>query len=222
MRVHHTDPIKNARQKMVDNQLKTSGIIDKNVLSAFERVPREYFIPINALPLAYSDSPIFCDITGRYLFAPHTLGNLLQHLSLKKNDKVLIIGGNYGYTATILFEIGCLVYIVESHPILVAKCREKLKKQHIMIQSNPLKEGMKEQSPYKAIIMELSLKSIPDNIIKQLEEKGKIATCIAANDEEPTRACIFEKTDSQLHEIFSIQANMPACPEFNKTAEFVF
>lgn len=222
MRVHRTDPIKNARQKMVLSQLKTAGVIDKTILKAFEKTPREYFIPITALSVAYSDSPIYCDIIGRYLFPPHILGIFLQHLSLAKNDKVLVIGGNYGYTATVLFEIGCTAYIVEPHPILIAKCREKLKKQNIAIESGPLKAGMKENSPYKAIIIELGLVSIPDNILKQLEEGGKIATCIVNSNDGASKACVFEKTNGTLHKIFSTETNMPMCPEFNETETFIF
>jgi len=222
MRVHRTDPIKNARQKMVFTQLKANGVTDKMLLNAFEKTPREYFIPITSLSLAYSDSPIYCDITGRYLFPPHILGIFLQHLSLKRNDKVLVVGGNYGYTATILFEIGCIAYIVEPHPILIAKCREKLKKQNIAIESGPLMAGMKENSPYKAIIIELGLISVPDSVVKQLEEGGKIAACIVDNDQGSTKACVFEKTGGMLHKIFSIETNMPMCPEFSETQAFIF
>lgn len=222
MRIHHIDPIKNARQTMVLTQLKINGVIDQVILNAFEKIPREYFIPITSLPLAYSDNPIYCDIAGRYIFSSQVLGSLLQHLSLIKNDKVLVVGGNYGYTAAILYEMGCTPHIVESHPILIAKCREKLKRQNIIIQSSPLMEGLKMHKPYKAIIIELGLKSIPNNIIKQLEEMGKIATCIINNQSNSAKACVFEKRDGKLHEIFSMEANMPMYSETDEPEEFVF
>ena len=222
MRVRRIDPIKNARSNMVSAQLKTNGVINKSILSVFENVSREYFVPVISLPMAYGDGPIYCDIPGRSLFAPQTIGIFLQHLNLSPKDKVLVVGGNYGYTATVLFELGCAVYIAESHPILVAKCREKLKKYSAVIQNTPLELGLEEHGPYKAIIVELGLSSIPDFIIHQLEENGKAAVCITAAKKDITKACVFEKKDNELHEIFTIEANMPLCSEFIEPESFTF
>lgn len=113
MRVHRVDPIQNARSNMVFAQLKTNGVIDKLILGTLERIPREHFVPVVVLSVAYGDSPVYCDIPGRYLFAPQTLGIFLQHLNLEADDKVLVVGGNYGYTATVLFEMGCKAYIID-------------------------------------------------------------------------------------------------------------
>ncbi len=222
MRVSRMDPIKDARSNMVFTQLKPNGVIDKQILNTFEKVSREHFVPVTALSLAYGDSPIYCDIPGRYLLAPQTLGIFFQHLNLLPHDKVLVIGGNYGYTATILFELGCVAYVVESHPILVAKCREKLKKYNAVIQSAPLKLGLAEHGPYKAIIVELGLASIPESVIDQLEENGRIAICLTAGETNAAKACVFEKKVNKLHEVFTIEANMPSCTEFIEPENFTF
>lgn len=222
MRVHRVDPIQNARRNMVLTQLKANGIIDKIILNAFEKIPREHFIPVTVLSAAYGDGPIYCDISGRYLFAPQVLGLFLQHLNLMPNDKILVIGGNYGYTATVLFEMGCIAYIVESHPILVSKCREKLKKYNATIHSGPLKTGLRENGPYKAIIVEIGLNSIPECIIDQLQDGGKIAICVTTGEEISAKACIFEKKAKKLHKVFTIDANMPTCTEFNELENFTF
>jgi protein-L-isoaspartate(D-aspartate) O-methyltransferase len=222
MRVHRVDPIQNARSNMVFAQLKTNGVIDKLILGTLERVPREHFVPVAVLSIAYGDSPVYCDIPGRYLFAPQTLGIFLQHLNLQADDKVLVVGGNYGYTATVLFEMGCKAYIIESHPILVAKCREKLKKYNAVIQSGPLKLGLSEHGLYKAIIIELGLNSIPEPIIDQLQECGRVAICINAGETASAKACVFEKKANMLQEVFTIEANMPPCTEFIEPEGFTF
>ena len=74
MRVHRVDPIQDARSNMVLAQLKTNGVFDKLILNTLEKISREYFVPVNSLSIAYGDSPVSCDIPGRYLFAPQTLG----------------------------------------------------------------------------------------------------------------------------------------------------
>ncbi len=222
MRVHRADPIKDARANMVFAQLKTNGVTDKTILNVLDKVPREHFVPVTSLPLAYGDAPVFCDIPGRYLFAPQTLGLLLQNLNLLPNDKVLVVGGNYGYTATVLLELGCKAYVVESHPILVSKCRDKLKKYHIEIHSGPLKAGFIQQSPYRSIIVELGLSSVPDSLVEQLGEKGRLAICLTASENDCARACVFEKTHDSLTEVFAVEANMPPCTEFIEPEHFVF
>ena len=215
MRVHRVDPIQDARSNMVLAQLKTNGVFDKLILNTLEKISREYFVPVNSLSIDYGDSPVSCDIPGRYLFAPQTLGILLQHLNLLPDDKVLVIGGNYGYTATVLYEIGCKAFVIESHPILVAKCREKLKKYNAVIESGPLKLGLSEHGPYKAIIVEIGLNKIPESVIKQLEENGRVAICLT------TRELVSAKANT-LHEVFTIEANMPPCTEFIEPEDFTF
>ena len=222
MRVHRVDPIQDARSNMVLAQLKTNGVFDKLILNTLEKISREYFVPVNSLSIAYGDSPVSCDIPGRYLFAPQTLGILLQHLNLLPDDKVLVIGGNYGYTATVLFEMGCKALVIESHPILVAKCRERLKKYNAVIESGPLKLGLSEHGPYKAIIVEIGLNTVPESVIKQLEEKGRVAICLTMGELDSAKACVFEKKANTLHEVFTIEANMPPCTEFIEPENFTF
>ena len=222
MRVHRTDPIQNARQNMVLAQLKANGVVDPVILNVFETVSREYFIPVTSLSIAYSDSPIYCDISGRYLFAPQILGLFLQHLNLAPNDKILVIGGNYGYTATILFEMKCKAYIVESHPVLVAKCREKLKKYNAVVHSGPLQDGLNKNGPYKAAIIEIGLSTIPECIIDQLQEGGRVSICLTSDKIDSAKACVFEKKSGNLIEVFTIDTNMPRCTEFSEPTRFKF
>lgn len=222
MRVHRVDPVQNARNNMVLTQLKAKGIIDKLILNTLNGIPREHFVPVSVLSMAYGDGPVYCDISGRYLFAPQILGIFLQQLNLAPNDKVLVVGGNYGYTATALFEMRCRAYVIESHPILVAKCREKLKKYNAVIESGPLLLGLSEHAPYQAIIIELGLKSVPTAIIDQLQEGGRMAICITTDETDSAKACIFEKKDNILHKVFTTEANMPPCTELIESNNFTF
>ena len=109
-----------------------------------------------------------------------------------------------------------------SHPILVAKCREKLKKYNAVIQSGPLKLGLSEHGPYKAIIIELGLNSIPESIIDQLQECGRVAICINTGGTDSAKACVFEKKANMLQKVFTIEANMPPCTEFIEPEDFTF
>jgi protein-L-isoaspartate(D-aspartate) O-methyltransferase len=222
MRVHRLDPVQNARSNMVLSQLKPNGVVDWAILRVMDTVSRENFIPISALSLAYGDSLIFCDIPGRYIFAPQTLGLFLQNLDLAPQDKVLVVGGNYGYTATILFELGCQVCVVESHPILVAQCREKLKKHNGVIESGSLNFGLAEYGPYQAIIIEVGLKAVPHEIIEQLDTGGRVALCLADDGGNLSKACVFEKKIDILDLVIAFDGNMPLYHEPDAPINFRF
>lgn len=220
MRVQRLNHTQNARSNMALSQLKANGIVDQLIVKVMELVPRENFVPLMSLAMAYGDGPIFCDTPGRYIFPPQTIGLFLQNLSLYKNDKVLVVGGNYGYSATILLELGCEVFVVESQPILVAKCREKLKKHHITIESGDLHLGLSEHKPYKAIIIEAGISKVPASFADQLENGGRLAVCI--NDNNISKGCVFEKNSQKLNQVFTFEANMPTCHEFDEPINFKF
>ena len=222
MHVYRLDPIQNARSNMVYSQLKPNGIVDQTILKLFNNIPRENFIPVEAFPMAYGDSSIFYDIPGRYMFSPQTLALFLQNLSLTPNDSVLVIGGNYGYTATLLFELGCKAHVVEPEPTLASKCREKLKKYNCVIESSSLILGAPEYGPYEAIIIEVGLPEIPETIIDQLSDNGRIGICLVDDPSKLSKACVFQKKSDNLCLISSFEANMPPCPDLNKQDQFVF
>lgn len=220
MHVYRLDPIQNARTNMVLSQLKPNGVFDRKILELFNNIPRENFIPVSAFSMAYGDAPIYYGIPGRYMFAPQTIALMLQNLELMPNDPVLIIGGNYGYTATMIFEIGCKVYVTEPEPQLASKCREKLKKYNCIIESSQLAVGLPEYCPYKAIIAEIGFHEIPETIINQLSENGKIGVCFVNRESQSSKACVFQKKSNKLSLITSFAANIPSGSD--DPVEFVF
>lgn len=222
MHVYRLDAVQNARSNMVCSQLKPNGIVDQKILKIFNEIPRENFIPVVAFPIAYGDSPISFDIPGRYMFAPQTLALFLQHLILTTDDKVLVIGGNYGYTATILCELGCKTYVVEPEPTLASKCREKLKKYNCMIESVALTTGLPEHGPYKAIIIEIGINEVPKIIVEQLEDDGMICACIVNDQLKISKAYVFQKKSKALHLFASFEADMPLCDGLNELDHFIF
>ena len=58
------------RTKMIDSQLKTEGVNDPTVLSAFAAVPREEFVPAPLKPVAYVDTDLVIKAADRTAAAP--------------------------------------------------------------------------------------------------------------------------------------------------------
>src|SRR5262245_24242132 len=90
-----------ARRAMIDQQLRLRGIVDERVLAAFERVPRETFVPTSLAGEAYSDNalPIDCRQT---ISQPIIVALMTEALQLTGRERVLEIGTGSGYQTAIL------------------------------------------------------------------------------------------------------------------------
>ena len=82
-------------------ELKEKGIVNKNILDAIKRVPRELFVNEASVQWAYEDSalPVEC---GQTTSQPYVVAYMIDCLKLKKTDKVLEVGTGTGYQAAII------------------------------------------------------------------------------------------------------------------------
>ena len=118
-----------ARQKMVDNQIRTTDVTSHSVLKAFLTVAREDFVPTPLKPLAYIDTDLRIsdsDGVGRYVMEPSPLAKMLQLAQVTRDHVVLEIGCGSGYTAAILSLLAGSVVAVESDPALADQASERL------------------------------------------------------------------------------------------------
>lgn len=90
-----------ARRAMIDSQLRTSGVNEPWVLSAFARVPREDYVPADAREAAYIDRAIPLG-QGRMLAAPLVHGRMLALAEPCADDRALLVGDGQGYLAALL------------------------------------------------------------------------------------------------------------------------
>ena len=124
-----------AREKMVDCQVRTVDVTDHAVLSAMLEVPREQFVPQSKVALAYIDRTIDLEEIGgtnRYMMTPAQLGCLLQAADLKSDDVVLVVGSATGYTSALVSKLGSSIVAVEENQELIAfsrACGSKLRSQ---------------------------------------------------------------------------------------------
>src|SRR3954466_4630078 len=93
-----------ARQNMVDNQLRANKVHDDRLLDAFLRLQRELFVPPGLRGVAYIDEdlPVAPDLapgttSRRYLMEPMVAARLLQALAVQPKDAVLVVGAGVGY-----------------------------------------------------------------------------------------------------------------------------
>jgi protein-L-isoaspartate(D-aspartate) O-methyltransferase len=115
-----------ARERMVERQIRRRGVRDPNVLSAMQRVPRDAFVPTGLHEFAYDDTPLPLE-GGQSISQPVIVAKMLEAAELHPGDHVLDVGTGSGYSAAIAAEIAARVESIERHPALAETARERLR-----------------------------------------------------------------------------------------------
>ncbi len=164
------------RQKMVEYQIRGRGVREPGVLQAMESVPRHEFVPDDYLHLAYSDQPLPIG-HGQTISQPYIVGLMTELLDLEQGDRVLEIGTGSGYQAAILAELGMEVYSVEIIPELAASaggCLVRLGYGNVHTLNADGYYGWEEHAPYDAIIVTAAPDHVPQPLVEQLKDGGRM------------------------------------------------
>jgi len=165
-----------AREDMVRTQLIPRGISDARVLDAMRKVPREKFVPDPMKMYAYEDSPLSIG-NSQTISQPYIVALMTEALELAGDQKVLEIGTGSGYQAAILSRLCNAVYTVERIAPLSERAGKTLeeigyKNIHLKVYDGTL--GWSENAPYDAIMVTAGAPTIPDPLIAQLKEGGRL------------------------------------------------
>ena len=164
------------RQEMVETQLIPRGISDKRVLEAFRKVPRHKFVPENLIASAYDDCALPIG-EGQTISQPYMVAIMTEKLKLKGDEKVLEIGTGSGYQAAILAELCQKVYTVERIDPLSKRAQEIAKQlgySNIEFVVGDGTQGLSSAAPYDGIIVTAGSLSIPQPLVDQLKEDGRL------------------------------------------------
>jgi len=200
---------------MVDSQLRPQGVTDPRVLDAMASVQRENFLPDRTRPLAYVDRSVAIG-DGRFLPSPAVLGRLLTEMMIEPGQHVLVVGAGTGYSSAVLNHAGLRVVALESSAELADRAREL----GIDIVEGPLEAGWKKLAPYDRILIDGAVESIPDTIVDQLADGGRLGTALV--DRGITRLTVGRKAGGAFGCLSLGDAGTPTLPGFSKPAVFTF
>lgn len=160
--------------------LRTKGITDTRVLSAIERVPREEFVPPQAVDQAWEDLALPIGL-GQTISQPYVVAVMTQALDLTDRDKVLEIGTGCGYQSAVLAQLCRRVYTVERHKHLLQDAEKRLEFLKIRNVTAIAADGMKgwpkingiDQAPFDKIIVTAAAREKPPQaLLDQLKVGG--------------------------------------------------
>jgi len=168
--------LENKRRAMVSEQIEERGIKDRRVLGAMEKVPRHEFVPEKYRPFAYGDYPLPIG-EGQTISQPYVVALMTECLSLESDDKVLEVGTGSGYQAAILSELAGEVYTIEILEPLAKRAEELLQKlgyRNVKVKRGDGYLGWEEYAPFDGIIVTCAPDHIPQPLIEQLAEGGRM------------------------------------------------
>ena len=171
-----TDRFFHARQQMVWNQIRARGVSDEAVLAAMETVSRHEFVLAKYLEQAYADHPLPIGY-GQTISQPFIVAWMTELLELEKDSKVLEIGTGSAYQAAVLAEITDQVYTIEIIEELEKSAEERLESQgytQVKVKHADGYFGWEEHAPYDAIIVTCAPDHIPQPLVQQLKDGGRM------------------------------------------------
>jgi protein-L-isoaspartate(D-aspartate) O-methyltransferase len=164
------------RERMLKEQIIARGVKDKRVLDAMMRVPRHIFVDKIYEHQAYNDYPLSVG-HGQTISQPYMVAVMTELLELQPDDTVLEIGTGSGYQTAILALLCKMVYSVERLSALKERAREQLEKlafTNVAYMTGDGSLGWPQYSPYDGIIVTAGAPEVPNALIEQLAEKGRL------------------------------------------------
>jgi protein-L-isoaspartate(D-aspartate) O-methyltransferase len=164
-----------AREQMVEQQVRAWDVLDERVLAVMRSVPRERFVPEKQRFLAFADLPIAL-AHGEHMLRPSVVGRLLQALDLSGSEHVLEVGTGSGFVTACLAATSQTVFSVEIFSDLADLARANLAGLNVanaqVVNDDALQ--MSQDTRYEAIVLTASLPQYDERWEQQLAIGGRL------------------------------------------------
>jgi protein-L-isoaspartate(D-aspartate) O-methyltransferase len=189
------DDARERRREMVESQIRQRGVTDSRVLDAMRTVPRERFVPIDAVSRAHDDTPLAIG-NGQTISQPYIVAYMTEALGVRPTDRVLEIGTGSGYQAAVLGLLAREVYTVEIVPALAkgaAAVLRDLGYTNVHVREGDGYAGWAEHAPFDRIMVTAAPDEIPQPLIAQLAPGGRLVIPVGSQGDTQWMT-ILEKT----------------------------
>lgn len=198
-RVADSAKFEHQRRLMVEQQIEARGVKDQRVLKAMRDVERHLFVPKSYYNRGYADSPLPIG-EGQTISQPYIVALMTELLDLDGSEKVLEIGTGSGYQAAVLGEVADSVFTIEIIPVLGHRAESLLTKlgyENVVVKCGDGYLGWPEHAPFDAIIVTCAPSEIPQPLLEQLAERGRMVIPVGVSVQE---LVLVEKRDDSLTE----------------------
>jgi protein-L-isoaspartate(D-aspartate) O-methyltransferase len=213
-----------ARNNMVDSQVRPNKVTDPRIIEAMRLLPRERFVPPGLASLAYADEDIALG-DGRVLMEPMVIARLVQLAAVSAGERALVVAAGTGYGSALLAACGSRVTALEEAPSLLKIARAILGEvaPGVSLVTGPLAAGWPPGAPYDVILIEGGVPDIPPAIGEQLhKETGRLVTVLWRGEGCNCQAVLAEATPAGLRAQPMFDCATPPIPSLLPRPGFVF
>lgn len=210
------------REAMVDTQVRPSDVTRLPIIEALLSVPREAYVPANLRDAAYigENLPL---APGRTLLEPRSFAKMLEAVDIGPGDLVLDLGAGFGYSSAVMARMADAVIAVEEDAGMASEAEAALAEHgadNVAVERAALTEGAPQHGPYDVIVVEGAVEHLPEAILAQLKEGGRIVALFSEGSLGVAR--IGYKVEGAVTWRFLFNAGAPVLPGFAREPAFEF
>ena len=208
--------------RMVQGQIKPINGMNEKLVSIFNSLNREDFMPEEFKESAYVEKNLALS-NHRVILKPELVAKIAMHIALKENENVLILGSTTGYLTAILSLIAETVIVVEEDDSFIKSSEIAIKEHNlnnVIYINKSISSGCIEQSPFNAIIIEGAVDHVPQKLLNQLENGGRLIAILSENG--LCNAKMFTRKETMFHSQQLFPCSLPVLHSFKEKNIFSF
>ncbi|MGC1549730.1 MAG: protein-L-isoaspartate O-methyltransferase [Rhodanobacter sp.] len=212
-----------ARQNMVENQVRPWEVLDGRVLDVIARVHREDFVAAEHRQLAFADLCLPLG-HGEVMMKPVMEGRVLQALELKQDDRVLEIGTGSGFLAACLAHLSAHVTSVDIHADFTAAAGQRLRAagiDNVELVTGEAIASWQPQGQFDAVVLTGAVYRIPERLLGWLKPGGRL---LAVRGESPAQQVLLltHEGEGRYREESLFETDLPYLAHAEPPRKFVF
>ena len=212
-----------ARTNMIKQQLRTWNVNDQAILDVLSNTPREDFVPEIFRDMAFADISIPL-AHKQSLMTPKEEGRMLQALTVRDSDRVLVIGVQTGYIPSVLAKLALQIYGVEHYDdfrVTAEKNVKALNLENITLIKGDVKGGWQSHAPFNVIVLTGSVPSLSDSLLQSLELGGRLYAVVGAKP-DMSATLVTRLSDYDWKEEKLFETDRPPTPNAEELERFIF
>jgi protein-L-isoaspartate(D-aspartate) O-methyltransferase len=220
---HATQAFSEARNNMVDSQVRPNKVTDSHIIAAMRHLPRERFLPSHLGSRAYADQDVPLG-EGRVLIQPTVIARLVQLTAIATGERALVVASGTGYGAALLAACGARVTALDDVASLQAVARTVLAElaPSVSLVAGPLAAGWPPGAPYDVILIEGAVQDVPTAIGEQLHQQSGRLVTILTGGAGVSHAVLAEVTTAGLRPQPMFDCATAPLPSLLPSPGFVF
>jgi protein-L-isoaspartate(D-aspartate) O-methyltransferase len=212
-----------ARQNMVENQVRPWDVLDDRVLQVLARVRREDFVDPAHRQLAFADMCLPLG-HGEVMMKPVVEGRVLQALDLQPTDRVLEIGTGSGFLTACLAGLAAHVTSVDQHADFTAAAARRLAAAgvgNVTLVTGDAVLAWQPDDRFDAVVVTGAVFQVPPRFFSWLKPGGRL---LAVRGQSPAQQAVLltQEGNGGYREEILFETDLPYLAHAEPPHAFVF